>query len=49
MHNSMAYSVSNIYTKNYWNWTVIVKIYCWWLGDIFFETQCTEKYNLYNK
>ena len=39
-HFSMAYLLSKIFTKNYWNRTTIVEIIdgCWVIS--FFETQC---------
>ena len=41
-HLLMAYSLSNICTKNYWNWTVTVKIIVGRWGVYFFETQCRD-------
>jgi len=37
----MAYLLSNICTKNYWNWTITVKITVDGWMVYFFETQCT--------
>jgi len=40
-HLSMAYSLSNICTKNYWNRTTIVEIIVGgWV--VFFDTQCSS-------
>jgi len=39
-HLSIAYSLSNIYTKNYWNRTTIVEIIVGGWVVPFFETQC---------
>jgi len=40
----MAYSLTNICTKNYWNETIIVKIIDGgWVVIVFFETQCKLK------
>ena len=39
-HLSMAYLLSNICTKNYWNRTTIVEIIVGGLVVSFFETQC---------
>jgi len=36
----MAYSLSNIYTKNNWNWVTVVKIIVGGWVVYFFETQC---------
>jgi len=36
----MAYLLSNICTKNYWNWTTIVEIIVGGWMISFFETQC---------
>jgi len=36
----MAYLLSNIYTKNYWNWTTTVKIIIGGWVVYFFWTQC---------
>ena len=35
----MAYSLTNICAKNYWNWTMNVKNYRWWLGGIVFTAR----------
>jgi len=31
----MQYSLTNINTKNYWNWTIIVKIINGWVVSFF--------------
>ena len=36
----MAYLLSNICTKNYWNWTTIVEIIVGGWVVSFFKTQC---------
>jgi len=36
----MAYLLSNICTKNYWNWTTVVEIIDGGWVVSFFETQC---------
>jgi len=35
-HRKAVYFFTNIYTKNYWNRTKVVKIYHLWLGGILF-------------
>jgi len=39
----MAYLLSNIYTKNYWNPTTIVEIIVGVWVVSFFETQCRRR------
>jgi len=43
----MAYSLSNISIKNYWNWTTTLKIIDGGWGVYFFETECIYKYPIY--
>jgi len=42
----MAYSITNICTKNYWNQAMIVKIIIGGWVVSFFETQCSLKNSL---
>jgi len=45
----MAYSLSNIYTKDYWNWTTIVEIIVGGWVVSFVEKQCSAKINKWIK
>jgi len=44
---SMAYSLSNSCTKNYWNRTITVKIIVGGWVAYFFDTQCKLLYTLH--